>query len=54
MNIDVDLNRWLPCQSRCELAGAASFFLSIKNSSILINGPRMITGIFYIIILKQM
>lgn len=40
MNIDVDLNRWLPCQSRCELAGAASFFLSIKNSSILINGPR--------------
>ena len=40
MNTDVDLSRWLPCQSRCELAGAASLFLSIKNSSILINGPR--------------
>lgn len=40
MSIEQSMEKWLPCQSRCELAGAAAFFLSIKNSAVLINGPR--------------
>lgn len=40
MNTDRNMQQWLPCQSRCELAGAAAFFLSITESAVLINGPR--------------
>ncbi len=40
MNTNQKLQRWLPCKSRCEMAGAASFFLSLKDCVILINGPR--------------
>lgn len=34
------ISKWLPCQARCELCGAATFFASIKESAVLINGPR--------------
>lgn len=40
MSTNQAMQRWLPCKSRCEMAGAASFFLSLKDSAILINGPR--------------
>ena len=40
MSTEQSMEKWLPCQSRCELAGAAAFFLSIENSAVLINGPR--------------
>lgn len=40
MNTDANMKRWLPCSSSCGLAGATSFFVSIKNSAVLLNAPR--------------
>lgn len=40
MNKINKLNRWQPCHSLCQLAGAASLFLSVKDCRVIINGPR--------------
>lgn len=40
MSTDYNMKRWLPCSSMCGLAGATSFFVSIKDSAILLNAPR--------------
>ena len=34
------LQRWLPCQSYCQMNGAAAAVLSFKNTNIVFNGPR--------------
>ncbi len=39
------MNRWLPCQGYCEMAGSANFFLSIQDSAVLIHGPRWCSSI---------
>lgn len=33
-------DRWSPCQGICQMAGAASLLLSIRDSRVLLNGPR--------------
>ena len=38
--MNTDMNRWLPCQSACEMSGSACFFLSISDIAVLIHGPR--------------
>lgn len=35
-----NLAKWQPCKSICQIAGAACLILSIKNSKVLLNGPR--------------
>ena len=39
------MHLWLPCQDSCEMAGSANFFLSIKDSVVLIHGPRWCSSI---------
>lgn len=39
------MKRWLPCQAACEMAGSANFFLSIRDSAVLIHGPRWCSSI---------
>lgn len=34
------LEKWRPCRHMCSLAGALSFFLSIEDCAVIINGPR--------------
>ncbi|MGN0953576.1 nitrogenase component 1 [Dialister sp.] len=43
--MNTDLTPWLPCQAACELMGSTCFFLSIKDSAVLINGPRWCASI---------
>ena len=35
-----DLSQWLPCQSYCQMNGAAAAVLSFKNANVVFNGPR--------------
>lgn len=34
------LEKWLPCQSYCQMNGAAAAVLSFKNANVVFNGPR--------------
>ena len=34
------LSKWLPCQSYCQMNGAAAAVLSFKNANVVFNGPR--------------
>ena len=34
------LTKWLPCQSYCQMNGAAAAVLSFKNANVVFNGPR--------------
>ena len=34
------LERWRPCQSYCQMNGAAAAVLSFKNANVVFNGPR--------------
>lgn len=40
MSTEINMKRWQPCSSMCGLAGATSFFVSIKDSAVLLNAPR--------------
>ena len=34
-----NLEQWLPCQSYCQMNGAAAAVLSFKNTTVVLNGP---------------
>ena len=34
------LKKWQPCQGYCQMTGAASAFLSITDSKVIMNCPR--------------
>lgn len=39
------MDRWLPCQGYCEMAGSANFFLSLDRCVVLVHGPRWCSSI---------
>lgn len=39
------MNRWLPCQGYCEMAGSANFFLSLSRCAVLVHGPQWCSSI---------
>ena len=40
MKTDEKLKRWQPCQGYCQMTGAASAFLSVTGSKVVMNCPR--------------
>lgn len=40
MKTDEKLKRWQPCQGYCQMTGAASAFLSVAGSKVVMNCPR--------------